>query len=90
MSGIKASSQVIIDLGRNIYANIRNVFNSSINLNNQLKTLGHTFQDEGFIRIQNYIKATEKQILGVEPELRMVETKLIEYAELIIKSGGTL
>jgi uncharacterized protein YukE len=87
MSGVSASPRVVLDLAKSIGDSNKTIFSLTVDLNNKLKVLGQTFQDEGFIRIQNYINATERQVYDMEPEFHRVVSKLAEYAALLISSG---
>jgi uncharacterized protein YukE len=87
MSGINASPRVVLDLAKSIEESSKIIYGLTADLKNKLKVLGHTFQDEGFIRIQNYINATERQVYDMLPEFSKVERGLAEYAAFLIASG---
>jgi uncharacterized protein YukE len=87
---IEASADAIIELTRGINNSVKQINNLSGTLSSQLRTLGSTFQDEGFLTIQGYISKTQKKVDEAVPDLETVMKKLIEYAELIKQSDGIL
>jgi len=83
---VEASAKAIIALTRSINKNIKQINTLGETLSSQLKTLGTTFQDEGFDIIQSYIAKTQKKVEEAVPDLKTVMDRLIEYAEHIRKS----
>jgi uncharacterized protein YukE len=88
--GIEASAKAIIDLTRDINNDIKKINMLGNELSSQLKTLGSTFRDEGYITIQSYIAKTQQKVNDAVPDLKTVMEKLIEYAELIKESRGSV
>lgn len=82
----EASASAIIELTRGINNSIKQINSLGETLSSQLKTLGSTFQDEGYGTIQSYIAKTQNKITDAVPDLKTVMKKLIEYAELIKQS----
>jgi hypothetical protein len=87
---VEASAGAIIDLTRNINNSIKQIHNLNDGLSSQLKTLGSTFQDEGYRTIQGYISKTQTKVNDAVPDLKIVMERLVEYAELIKKSRSTI
>jgi uncharacterized protein YukE len=85
---IEASPQAIIDLTGAIYNDIKKIDALGGELSSQLKTLGSTFRDEGYITIQSYVTKTQQKVHDAIPDLKMVMGKLNDYAELLIKARG--
>jgi uncharacterized protein YukE len=83
---IEASADAIIDLTRDINNSVKQINNLSETLSRQLRTLGSTFQDEGYTTIQGYISKTQKKVEQAVPDLDSVMNKLLEYAQLINES----
>ena len=89
-NGIDASAGAIIELTRNINTSIKRINGLGENLSSQLKTLGSTFQDEGYGTIQGYIAKTQTKVNEAVPDLKLVMERLLEYAELIKQSRSSI
>ena len=89
-NGIDASATAIIDLTRSINNSIKQINSLGETLSSQLKTLGSTFQDEGYGTIQGYISKTQNKVNDTVPDLKMVMERLVEYAELIKQSRANV
>jgi hypothetical protein len=83
---IEASANTIIDLTRGINNSVKQINNLNDTLSSQLKTLGSTFQDEGYATIQGYIVKTQGKVDEAVPDLDRVMNNLLEYAQLINES----
>jgi len=88
--GIDASASAIIDLTRSINNSIKQINNLGETLSSQLKTLGTTFQDEGYGTVQGYIAKTQNKVNDSVPDLKTVMERLVEYAELIRQSRASI
>jgi len=87
---VQASSGAIIDLTRDINNGIKEINNLGNDLGSHLKRLGTTFQDQGYLTIQSYISKTQKTVQDAIPDLKIILSKLAEYADLLIKSESSL
>jgi uncharacterized protein YukE len=83
---VSAAIQALLDLATNINDNVKQSNTLTETLDSQLKTLGSSFQDEGFTIIQNHIATTRKKIEEAQPALRDIIKKLHENAILLKKS----
>ena len=61
-NNVEASASAIIELTRDINNCIKKINNLGETLSSQLKTLGVSFQDEGYGAIQNYISKTQNKV----------------------------
>lgn len=87
---IEASATAIIELTRDINNSIKQINDLGNILSTQLNTLGSTFQDEGYGTIQGYIAKTQRKVNESVPDLKIVMERLVEYAELIRQSRGSV
>lgn len=83
---IKASSKSIIELIKGINDCIKKISSENEELSKQLKTLGNTFQDEGYAVIQCYVSIAQKKMNDAVPDLDIVTKKLFDYAKLLKES----
>ena len=87
MSGqIEASSKSVIELAREISDCLKKITSLNQELSNQLKSLGSTFQDEGYAVIQRYVTSSQEKLGRAVPDLKIVMETLIEYARLLKES----
>lgn len=87
---IEASSKSIIELTKGISNCIKKISSLNNDLSTQLKTLGNTFQDEGYVVIQGYVSNSQAKINEAVPDLKVVMEKLIEYAHLLQESEKSI
>ncbi len=87
---IEASSRSIIELTKGISDCIKKISSLNNDLSTQLKTLGNTFQDEGYAVIQGYVSNSQAKINEAVPDLKVVMEKLIEYARLLQESEKSI
>lgn len=86
MEQIEANPKVIIDLTKEIKSCLTKINNLNSELSTQLKSLGSTFQDEGYQVIQGYVSNSQAKFNEALPDMKIVMEKLIEYAQLLIES----
>ena len=82
----EASSKTIIELTKGIGDCIKKITALNNTLSEQLKTLGNSFQDEGYLVIKNYVLSSQNKVNDAVPDLKVVMEKLIEYARLLQES----
>ena len=87
---VDVSASAIIELTRNINNSVKEINNLGNDIASDLKRLGTTFQDQGFVTIQGYISKTQKKVGEAVPDLKIVMKRLIEYAELVKSSTRAL
>ena len=87
---IEASSRSIIELTKGISECLKKISSLNNNLSTQLKTLGNTFQDEGFAVIQGYVTSSQDKVNEAVPDLKVVMEKLVEYARLLQESEKSI
>ena len=87
---IEASSKSIIELTKGISECLKKISSLNNNLSTQLKTLGNTFQDEGFAVIQGYVTSSQDKVNEAVPDLKVVMEKLVEYARLLQESEKSI
>lgn len=87
---IEASSRTIIELTKGINECIKKISSLNNDLSNQLKTLGNTFQDEGYAVIQGYVSNSQVKVNEAVPDLKVVMEKLVEYARLLQESEKSI
>jgi DNA anti-recombination protein RmuC len=87
---VEASSSAIIALTHSINNSLKMINSYGESLSSQLKTLGNTFRDEGYLIIQEHIYKTQTKVNEAVPELDIVMKRLIEYANRIKKSEGRI
>lgn len=83
---IEASVKSIIELTKEISGYLKKISSLNHNLSTQLKTLGSTFQDEGYAVIQGYVASSQSKVNDAVPDFKVVMEKLIEYARLLRES----
>ena len=89
-NNVEASASAIIELTRDINNCIKKINNLGETLSSQLKTLGVSFQDEGYGAIQNYISKTQNKEEDAVPDMKVVMERLLEYAKLIQESRKSI
>lgn len=87
---IEASSRSIIELTKGISDCIKKISSLNNDLSTQLKTLGNTFQDEGYAVIQGYVTSSQNKMNEAVPDLKVVMEKLVEYARLLQESEKSI
>lgn len=87
---IEASSRSIIELTKGISECIKKISSLNNDLSTQLKTLGNTFQDEGYAVIQGYVTSSQTKVNEAVPDLKIVMEKLVEYARLLQESEKSI
>lgn len=87
---IEASSRAIIELTKGINECIKKISSLNNELSSQLKTLGNTFQDEGYAVIQSYVSGSQAKVNEAVPDLKVVMEKLVEYAHLLRESEKSI
>lgn len=87
---IEASSRSIIELTKGISDCIKKISSLNNDLSTQLKTLGNTFQDEGYAVIQGYVTNSQNKVNEAVPDLKVVMEKLLEYARLLQESEKSI
>ena len=87
---IEASTRSIIQLTKGINECIKKISFLNKELSDQLKTLGNTFQDEGYAVIQGYVSSSQAKVNEAVPDLKVVMEKLIEYAHLLQESEKSI
>lgn len=83
---INSSSKTILELIKNINNCMKEIRSLNTEMNNQLKKLGNSFQDEGYILVQSYINYSNQKYLEAAPDFKTVMEKLFEYATLLEES----
>lgn len=87
---IEASSRSIIELAKGISDCIKKISSLNNDLSTRLKTLGNTFQDEGYAVIQGYVTSSQNKVNEAVPDLKVVMEKLVEYARLLQESEKSI
>lgn len=87
---IEASSKTIIELTKEINGCLKKISALNTDLSTHLKTLGNTFQDEGYAVIQGYVTSSQAKVNEAVPDLKTVMEKLIEYARLLQESEKSI
>ena len=87
---IEASSRSIIELTKGISECIKKISSLNNDLSTQFKTLGNTFQDEGYAVIQGYVTSSQTKVNEAVPDLRVIMEKLVEYARLLKESEKSI
>lgn len=87
---IEASSRSIIELTKGISECIKKISSLNNDLSTHLKTLGNTFQDEGYAVIQGYVTSAQTKVNEAVPDLKVVMEKLVEYARLLQESEKSI
>jgi len=80
---VETSWKSILKLTEDILKCVKKIETLGKDLSSRLKTLGATFQDEGYVTIQGYIKKTQKKVDNSVPDLTKVKNALIEVAKLL-------
>ncbi|MCL2720824.1 MAG: hypothetical protein FWD47_05745 [Treponema sp.] len=73
-----------------IQNNLKQIENCNTELKENLLNLRTSFQDEGFVIIQNHIAKTRQQIDESVPHFSTVLNKMLEYAEELKISGKAI
>lgn len=87
---INASARSILELTKNIGLCVKKISLLNNDLSTQLKTLGNTFQDDGYTVIQSYVTTAQARVEEELPDLKVVMEKLIEYARLLKASEDSI
>ena len=87
---INASARSILELTKNIGLCVKKISLLNNDLSTQLKTLGNTFQDDGYTVIQGYVTTAQARVEEELPDLKVVMEKLIEYARLLKASEDSI
>lgn len=83
---IEASSRSIIELAKGISECLKKISSLNNDLSAHFKTLGSTFQDEGYAVIKGYVTSSQAKMNEAIPDLTIVMNKLVEYARLLHES----
>ena len=80
---VTVSWKDMIQLVDSLRSNLKQITEHNSTLEQQLRTLGSSFQDEGIVIIQNHITTTRRQIDNAVPDFEVVLKKMLEYAHEI-------
>lgn len=86
----EASYVTIRELTGNINGCLKKISSLNADLSSKLKTLGNTFQDEGYSVIQGYVSSSQAKVNEAVPDLKVVLESLVEYAGLLQESERKL
>ena len=89
-NGVEASEKTLLELANNIAKGLCKINMLNSNLSNELTKLGTTFQDDGYLTIQNYICKVQTEVETNQGDLRKICEKLIEYDKIIHDSKKEL
>lgn len=84
---VEASYITITELTSNINKCLKNISALNADLSSKLKTLGNSFQDEGYSVIQGYVNSSQAKVNAAVPDLKVVMNSLLEYARILKEAG---
>ncbi|MDR1164421.1 MAG: hypothetical protein LBO66_00855 [Deltaproteobacteria bacterium] len=83
---VNASPEAVIELTKDINQCLKSLNALNEELTRNLRSLGTSFQDEGFLIIQNYIERTKQMVDQSVPDLGRVMNSLVEMARLLTEA----
>ncbi len=87
---VNVDYQEVLDLARSISSSLKSILENNNEMKQNLRNLGVTFQDEGFEKVCGMVANSEKNLREATPDLLLVSTKLLEYADDLFQSTKKL
>ena len=87
---VESSPKAILELAKEITQGIKAIQSLNGEMESQLKSLGSSFQDEGFAEVTSYVAKSKSGIESAMPDLQTVITKMTEYAEHLERARHAL
>jgi uncharacterized protein YukE len=78
---VESSPRAILELAKSIAQGIKTIQTLNEEMESQLKSLGATFQDEGFGAVTSYVAKSKSGIENAMPDLQTIIVKLTQFAE---------
>lgn len=85
-NSVNVEIEEVLDLVKGISSTLKEISENNSDMKQKLRTLGVTFQDEGFDKVCGMVANAETKLNEACPDLNMVIGGLTAYAEKLLRS----